>query len=357
MADDIYSNGANIQGEDSISEEQRKPGLIQAAILYSFTVIIFLVLGSRIQQHGEFYSGVFITEYLLILLPSVAFLLIYRYDIKKTLRLNRVRLINIILVFGIMIFALPVVGVINLANLWIIKQIFGKVVITQIPAAQNLLQLLAGIFIIGITPAICEETMFRGVMQRGFERIGAVKAILLTAFLFGMMHVDFQKLLGTFLLGALIGFIVYRTNSLIGGMLAHFTNNTIAVFITYISAKFLEIAKSSGIEDFNLQIDGGDVFSSFADIPKAQMLVVMVVWAFIILFCAAVLAGLLIVFVKNTTPKVSNAIPYAPRENRINLLWILPGVILITLRYVQEGMLLLGIDVELFSKLLKLIGL
>jgi membrane protease YdiL (CAAX protease family) len=71
---------------------------------------------------------------------------------------------------------------------------------------------------------VCEEILFRGAIQRGFEKLGAIKSIILTAFLFGLMHQDFQKLLGTFLLGCIIGFIVYRSDSIIGGMFAHFTN-------------------------------------------------------------------------------------------------------------------------------------
>jgi len=80
-----------------------------------------------------------------------------------------------------------------------------------------------------LLPEYVRNFCFRGVIQRGLERLGAVKSILINGVSFGLIHFDFQRLFGTFLLGALIGFLVYRSNSLLVGMFAHFTNNSIAV--------------------------------------------------------------------------------------------------------------------------------
>jgi hypothetical protein len=210
-----------------------KPGIGQAALLFSVVVVLFLVIGSRL-QHREFYSGVLITEYVLILVPVLVFLIVFKFDIRGVMRLNAPGLAPSFLTVFIMAAALPAVGVFNLLNLWLVKTIFGNAEVVQPPAAKGAAELVLSLIVIGLTPAICEEAMFRGVLQRSFERLGAVRAILVTSLLFGLIHVDFQKLLGTFLLGALIGFIVYRTNSLFAGMLAHFTNNSIAVLLTFI---------------------------------------------------------------------------------------------------------------------------
>lgn len=336
--------------------EMRKPSIRQIGVLYSVVVILFLFIGSRV-QHSSFYIGVLITEFLLIMLPPLVMLFIYKFDIKRVLRLNKVSFLSIFIIFWIMIFALPVVGIINLANLMLIKHIFGRVIVAQPPVATNGLELLLNVLVIGASAGICEEVLFRGVIQRGFERFGTVKAILLTSFLFGLLHVDFQKLLGTFLLGALIGFIVYRTNSLFSGMFAHFTNNSLAVVIAYGSNKLMELLNSSGMRGMEESIDPDKYFSMLADMPQAQLIGLIVGWTFIILFCASILTGLIIGLVKITEGKPEEIKQESVNSAIIKLLWFLPGVVFIAFIYFAEGLKLRGITLGVVESVLRFIGL
>lgn len=81
---------------------------------------------------------------------------------------------------------------------------------------------------IGLLPALCEETLFRGVVLSGFRRLGAAPAILLTALLFGFAHASIYRLLPTMFLGVLFGVVVWRTKSLAAGILCHMLNNGLA---------------------------------------------------------------------------------------------------------------------------------
>lgn len=267
----------DLQNGDGLSGF-RKPGLAQVCILYSAIILLFLSVGYRVQGR-EFYSGILITEFVLVIGPPLAFLLIGRYDLKKVLRLNKISFLNLVLIFCIMLLAIPLAGVFNLINLWIVNSIFGKVTLTQIPTARNFGEMLINVLVIGGSAGFCEETAFRGTIQRGFERFGAVKSILITALLFGLMHLDFQRLFGTFMLGALIGFIVYRTNSLYGGMLAHFTNNSAAVVMGFISVKITDFMEKSGA-NVTTGSNAGNIFSTFGNMPKVQLLMVIVVSSF-----------------------------------------------------------------------------
>jgi uncharacterized protein len=87
--------------------------------------------------------------------------------------------------------------------------------------------------VIGVTPAICEEVFFRGYVQRTFERIMGWKSILLTGVLFGLYHMQPLGLFTLSLLGLLFGYYYHRSRSLIPGMVAHFTNNVVAVYLAY----------------------------------------------------------------------------------------------------------------------------
>ncbi len=90
---------------------------------------------------------------------------------------------------------------------------------------------MINLFMIAILPAIAEELMFRGGVQRAFNRMfGSYHvAIWITAFIFSAIHVQFFGFIPRLLLGALFGYIYVWTKSLWYPMFAHFLNNAYAV--------------------------------------------------------------------------------------------------------------------------------
>jgi len=68
---------------------------------------------------------------------------------------------------------------------------------------------------ISLVPGLAEESLFRGYMQRRFlARWGAGPAILLTTFLFGLMHVMPHAIALAFILGLWLGVIAWKTGSI-----------------------------------------------------------------------------------------------------------------------------------------------
>ncbi len=347
----------NSDNINEINRGVRKPSIVQVSILYSVCVIVFIFLGNFIDKIkiGDFYLKGIASEVLLVLVPPLLMLLIYRYDFKKVLRLNKISLFNICIIFFIMLFAIPAVGALNLVNLLAIKSIFGKTMPSAIPEIANWVDLVKGVIVIAVSAAVCEEVLFRGVIQRGFERFGAVKSIILTAFLFGLMHQDFQKLLGTFLLGAIIGFIVYRTDSLYGGMAAHFSNNFLSVLLTFGMGKFSQFAKSTGLDRANAETDIDKYLSQLLSGPKIELLSVLVVWGIVFLVFIAAFAAIMYAFVVNNPKTAKNE--EQEKEYKLNsLLWLLPGVCMIGFLYLAEGLKLRGVSIEAVTAILKFMG-
>jgi uncharacterized protein len=356
MEDNFNYHNIELPVEDLRKNNFGIPTQLQVCVLYSLTVILFIFIGYRVQR-AEFYSGILITEFILIMLPPLIFLLLYKYDLKKVLRLNKINFSNLFIIFWIMVFAMPVVGVLNLINLALIKSIFGKVILSQLPLADNSVSLLINILVIAGSAGLCEELLFRGVIQRGFERFGIVKAILIAAFLFGLMHVDFQKLLGTFLLGALIGFIVYRTDSIFGGMFAHFTNNAVAVIITTAGNKILKAADHSGIKGVKSPASTDlDFFSLFNNYPKAYLIAIIIMYTVVFLLFAGGLIALLVTLIHNTKERAVRTVSGESKLSFRYLAWLLPGVGLIALLYLAEGLKMKGISIDWVSNMLWIIG-
>lgn len=330
------NNEAGISAIDS-------PKLVETGLLYSIVAFLLLSAGAIVQGRN-FVSGILITEFIIILLPPLILLKIKHYDIPGVLRLKRVSFLNLFIIFSMMLFSLWIVTILNLFNLWLIKVIFGRVLVSPLPITET--PLLVNILLIGGSAGICEEVMFRGVIQRSLERVSVFWSILIAGFLFGLFHMDFQKLMGTFLLGVLIGFIVYRTNSLFAGMFAHFTNNSLAVIISSLAGKLPQATQvQAGEETLN------DFFAILEAMPSFQLIGVIVVYVMSALFCAGALAGLIWAFVRNTSG-TCEAVPRSRTERKIPvILAFLPGLAAIAVVYVATALGLSGVRLDFFSRL------
>jgi len=103
------------------------------------------------------------------------------------------------------------------------------------------------ILIVAVVPAICEETMFRGFVQRSFEfKMKPVKAALLTAVFFGLYHFNPYGLFALIALGFYLGYASYSSNSIILAMFLHFLNNFAAIII-YFAAGNRDVLDNSAV--------------------------------------------------------------------------------------------------------------
>ena len=78
-----------------------------------------------------------------------------------------------------------------------------------------------------------EEWVCRGQIFGSLRtRFGVVKSILLSALVFGLMHVQPVPVINAFVLGLVLAFIYHATNSLWAPILLHALNNGTAYFLT-----------------------------------------------------------------------------------------------------------------------------
>ena len=110
------------------------------------------------------------------------------------------------------------------------------------------------ILIVAIVPAICEETMFRGFVQRSFEfKMKPFKAALLTAVFFGLYHFNPYGLIALIALGFYLGFASYSSNSIILAMFLHFMNNFTAIII-YFAAGNKDVLDNTASPDVDIKM-------------------------------------------------------------------------------------------------------
>jgi membrane protease YdiL (CAAX protease family) len=88
------------------------------------------------------------------------------------------------------------------------------------------------LLLMALTPAICEEALFRGPILRGLRtRFSPAVTAILTGLLFGIYHLDAWRLIPTALLGVALSGIALAADSIIPAMAAHFTNNACLILL------------------------------------------------------------------------------------------------------------------------------
>jgi hypothetical protein len=170
-------------------------------------------------------------QYLLVLLPVIVFAIFYKVEVKRTFRLNSV---------GIPVIALTIIMA---ASVWVVSQ-FATIVLYHIYSSlfgrpsNDIAQLIPhievwGFLLIVLTPAICEEALFRGLVLRAYENLGTYRAIFISALLFSAIHLSVLRFIGPLFIGILSGYLVVKSNSIIPGILTHFTFNGISISLFY----------------------------------------------------------------------------------------------------------------------------
>ncbi|MFV0554948.1 MAG: lysostaphin resistance A-like protein [Mangrovibacterium sp.] len=89
--------------------------------------------------------------------------------------------------------------------------------------------------VIAVVPALVEELLFRGALQRIFIKMSKNThwGIWISAFIFSAIHMQFYGFLPRMLLGALFGYIVCYSGSLWVSIALHFINNSFALHFEF----------------------------------------------------------------------------------------------------------------------------
>lgn len=182
----------------------------------------------------------------LFVIPSIVLAYLFGPNLLQYLRLHLVpEKANMLLVFFIVLISLPFINMVGQWNAnmslpqwlssieeWMKASEESAAVLTELfVSTQSIGGLLFNIFLIGVIPAIGEEFLFRGVIQRILHDWTKNKhwAVWITAILFSALHFQFYGFIPRAILGAMFGYMFIWTGNLWLPVIAHFVNNTAAV--------------------------------------------------------------------------------------------------------------------------------
>ncbi len=92
--------------------------------------------------------------------------------------------------------------------------------------------LIGAIVAMALLPAVCEETVFRGVLFSGMKRAKPVFAVLVSGALFALFHKNPAQTPYQFICGCLFALLTLRSGSVFPAMIAHFVQNAAVLVFT-----------------------------------------------------------------------------------------------------------------------------
>ena len=101
---------------------------------------------------------------------------------------------------------------------------------------NNWQEYIVGLFIMAFFPAMFEEVFFRGALQNLFVKWwrNPLLAILVTSFIFSLIHMSIYLFLSRMLLGFVLGLMYQQTKNIWVNIVAHFINNGIVLTSIFI---------------------------------------------------------------------------------------------------------------------------
>ncbi len=217
-------------------------------VLYQFfgagiTFLVFGGLGEGNVQGFRFMTMV--SQFLFILVPTLLFARWQEVSYREIFKLKIPNIVEVVLV---------IVGTLSLQNIAqvylylqdmlipiqklspifeTLRKMMEKTYLTLI-SAKSPIEFAFVILVVALTPAVCEELLFRGLVQYNLSKASGHKlGFVITGIIFAMYHSNPFSFIPLIALGIYFGYVVYKSGSIFLAMLAHFTNNFTAAYFYY----------------------------------------------------------------------------------------------------------------------------
>ena len=244
----LFGNNRNFSFLEKRSNIKKgtMPSVSDGVILYALGLVLLIYFGSYIQLKLKM-TGIVLTQVMIISLPLL-FAYYIKSDFKKVFSLKLPKIKHL---FGA-------------ACLWfgtyLLAMVITNIIMYYFPQNQEIVEglnnalfikdnLLLNLLIVAAMPAVCEEIFFRGFILTSFKnnKKSYRGAIIFSGILFGLMHMDFIRVVPTSILGIAFAYAVCKTNSIAVSMFMHFLNNGFAVVVTHISSKFSDNVQTTEV--------------------------------------------------------------------------------------------------------------
>ena len=172
----------------------------------------------------------FILSQSMILVPALIGVLLSKENLVQFARFRRIKISSVFMIILFTFLAMPLTVVINAISMLVVDNTVAAI-------SGDVLELpfILMLFIIGIFGPFSEELVFRGVVYQGYKKSGtAFQAMILSALLFALMHMNINQAAYAFVIGLIMILLVEATGSIWSSVLFHVVFNSEQVCMMYL---------------------------------------------------------------------------------------------------------------------------
>lgn len=248
-----------------VPKPEKRPTRLSAFLLWAIAIaglIAISPLGALLAPVIDKFNPhlQFLLVNLLYYLPFVAlpaFLLARRTPgLYEAYRPNPISLFDTISI--VILAVLGVFFVNDITVLWAIpfQKLGMNIYTTSLPAASTTGELMLSVITVAVLPGVCEEFLLRGVVLSAFEEEGTKRAMWISALLFMLMHGSMIGAPTQLILGLVLGFLVFWTNSIYAGLIYHTVHNASAVMLDFVQSHSVDPSAAPATGDLLQDIGG-----------------------------------------------------------------------------------------------------
>lgn len=176
----------------------------------------------------------------LYLLPVLIFLIVKKVNPKKWMPFQPLRISVLARIVLYTALLMPLVTLLNM-----ISMLFVDNAVASVQEGLTTNTIWENLLVLAVIPAVCEEFTYRGIYYKAYRQRGVWHAILGSALVFGLMHMNFNQFFYAFALGIAFGLLLEATGSIFATMTAHFVVNGWSVVVMELSKSVVESAAPS----------------------------------------------------------------------------------------------------------------
>ena len=182
---------------------------------------------------------------MVVLIPVLAVVLFHGENLGNIIIFKKIKIKSVLLTILYVLMVYPLITFVNSISMLFVDN-------TVLAVSDKILALPAWqvIISIGIFGPFVEEIVFRGVLLQSYQRTGRiVGSIILSAVLFGLIHLNFNQFAYGAVMGVMLALLVEATGSVWSSLIAHGIFNSIEVIAMFASRDAISEA-SQYLDDF-----------------------------------------------------------------------------------------------------------
>ncbi len=209
----------------------RKSGVAFSAFTILYVIIAFLVqsiAGSALGGSSVAYRAVTAACSPLVICIVIGFFSVR--EKRSPLKIARVNKFNPIYILPALFLSAGMLFGLGFLNDLIAKAFSLK----STPVVMNDVgDLITYIIVLGVLPAVFEESLFRGIIVEGLSGVKTYLAVILTAVAFALFHGSLSQFFYQMIYGGLLTLLAIKSRSSVPSIIAHFINNLTVILLEY----------------------------------------------------------------------------------------------------------------------------